>query len=178
MSEETSFFAATRMASSLPTLLKSCSAVCRSKAAIVAEPIVETVPYLKIPETENGFSGPRAMTRIVSPTLKCSLSAEALSIATSLEVVGKLPVTSVSGLNRWFFGSTLTAIAGAPCVENVVPLRRTSLAVSVIEPAAAATSGRASTLSRTEAGNPPVSAAPLFELEIVDRAVMTALVFL
>ena len=50
--------------------------------------------------------------------------------------------------------------------------------MSVIDPAAAATSGSRCTLSSTEAGKPPVSAAPEFELEIVERAVMTALVFL
>jgi len=60
----------------------------------------------------------------------------------------------------------------------VLPFRRTSFAVSVIEPAAALTSGRPFTLSSTDAGKPPVSAAPEFELEIVERAVMTALVFL
>ena len=81
-------------------------------------------------------------------------------------------------MKRWSFGSTLKASAGAPCVVKVWPLRSTSLAVSVIEPAAAATSGRRWTLSSTDAGKPPVSAAPLFEFEIAECAVITALVFL
>jgi len=100
-----------------------------------------------------------------------------LSIAISLEFAGQLPATRISGLKRCSVGLTLTAIAGAPCVENVFPFRPTSLAVSAIDPAAALTSGSCLTRSRTEAGKPPVRAAPLFEVEIAERAVITALEF-
>ena len=69
LEDETFPFAATRTTSSLPTLLKSCCAVERSKTAIVAAPIDDTVPNFTIPETVKTLSGPRAMTRIVSPGL-------------------------------------------------------------------------------------------------------------
>ena len=106
-------FAATAISSSWPCLLKSCWAVARSKPASVAPPIVETEPNLTRPETRSFSTAPIPCTPTISPILKSSLSAVALSITTSF-AFGQAPSVNVSGLNGESPFAMLKPRFGAP----------------------------------------------------------------
>ena len=97
LAAETPGSAATAISSSLPALSKICCAVGRSKPASVAPPIVETEPNRTMPEMRRRSTGPSPCTPITLPIAKSSLSAVALSIATS-PVPGHPPSMRVSGL--------------------------------------------------------------------------------
>jgi hypothetical protein len=164
------------MTSSLPSLSSSSWAVGTSKIASVAPPM-ETSANSAIPEISKLRTGPRAATRIMSPTPNPSFSAVARSIAIWLRPTGQLPVTSWSGLKRWSaFGSTLNASLGLGPPPIVLPSRPTSPASSSIEPVAEATSGSRSTRVRTSAGNDVAPESPSSDAKAT-LPVITASVF-
>jgi hypothetical protein len=78
------------------------------------------------------------------------LSAVRLSIAISRAPAGQRPATSVSGLKRGAFGSTLKPRLGAPPLAIVFPCRSISLVASLSTlPDAASTSSSSFTFPST-----------------------------
>jgi hypothetical protein len=86
--------------------------------------------------------------------LNPSLSAVALSIATSLSELGQRPLFSFSGLNRVWEKSTPKPNAGAPPVSTTFPslLRILAAEASTTSPVAASTLGCCLTSSSSVAG--------------------------
>ena len=162
-----------------------CSSFCAvgtSNTAIVAAPIVLTVPSFAIPEIVNCRVGPSAEAPILPPTRRLCFTAVPCSITTWSDPVAHLPSTSFIGLNCGYFGSRPKPNVGAPPVPPIVlPFRSISFTRSVeppklmIPPAAAWTSGSARTLSSTFADT---VAFPLAAPLTISLPEMTTLVFL
>ena len=162
---ETPGFAATEIAVKPFSSSRSC-AVGIVKTAIVAPPRVSTSPYLAMPEIWKRSFGPFAAASMKSPTAKWCFLAVFESITTSCRPCAHVPATRCSGLKRGLEGSTPKPKVGLPLASMAFPSRSISFVLvvsllrSMIEPAAAPTSGSLWIFTSRLCGTVPL---PLFE---------------